>query len=110
MASIGLSNKRVLNKQSIRYKNIIELNINIFEIVRIFKEIQGKPEKIFAMIRFDIKDSADQFLSELIIWNSMKKFELKPIGKINIDSKSQDNINESVFFVQIYASLANSRT
>lgn len=44
----------------------MKVEISVPEVVSIFKEIQGQPEKLFAMIRSDIRDSVGQYLSELM--------------------------------------------
>jgi putative transposase len=44
----------------------MKLKINILEVIGIFKEIQGQTEKLFTMIRSDIRDTVGQYLSELM--------------------------------------------
>ncbi len=36
----------------------MNLDISVTEVVEIFKEIQEQPEKLFEMIRFDIRETA----------------------------------------------------
>jgi len=50
----------------------MKVEINLPEVVSLFKEIQKKPEKIFEMIRMDIREAVGQYLSNLIdIWSSL---------------------------------------
>ena len=44
----------------------MKLEISVPEVVSIFKEIQEQPEKLFTMIRTDIRESVGQYLSELM--------------------------------------------
>lgn len=44
----------------------MKLEISVPEVVSIFKEIQNQPEKLFTMIRTDIKESVGQYLCELM--------------------------------------------
>ncbi len=44
----------------------MKVEINVPEVVNLFKEIQQKPEKLFEMIRMDIRESVGQYLSHLM--------------------------------------------
>jgi putative transposase len=82
--------------------------ISVPEIVSIFKEISGQPEKIFEMIRSEIKENVGEYLSKLIEIELTKflgrefyehgkgdvnhrngsysrNFTLKGIGEVNVD-------------------------
>ncbi len=44
----------------------MKVEISVPEVVSIFKEIQEQPEKLFEMIRVDIRQSVGEYLSELM--------------------------------------------
>ena len=44
----------------------MKVEISVPEVVSIFKEIQGQPDKIFEMIRVDIRQSVGEYLSKLM--------------------------------------------
>ncbi|MBE9570456.1 MAG: transposase [Proteobacteria bacterium] len=44
----------------------MNVEINVPEVVRIFKEIQEQPEKLFEMIRFDIRETIGQYLTAMM--------------------------------------------
>jgi putative transposase len=44
----------------------MKVEIRLPEAVSLFKEIQQQPEKLFEMIRMDIRDSVGQYLSKLM--------------------------------------------
>ena len=44
----------------------MKLEISVPEVVNIFKEIQEKPEKLYEMIRTDIRETIGQYLSGLM--------------------------------------------
>ncbi|MGQ9648459.1 MAG: IS256 family transposase [Thermodesulfobacteriota bacterium] len=44
----------------------MKVEINVPEVVNLFKEIQQQPEKLFEMIRMDIRESVGQYLSNLM--------------------------------------------
>ena len=44
----------------------MKVEISVPEVVTIFKELQEKPEKLFEMIRVDIRESVGEYLSELM--------------------------------------------
>lgn len=44
----------------------MKLEISVPEAVEIFKEIQEQPEKLFEMIRFDIKETVGQYLTAMM--------------------------------------------
>jgi putative transposase len=44
----------------------MKVEISVPEVVSVFKEIQEKPEKLFEMIRVDIRQSVGEYLSELM--------------------------------------------
>lgn len=42
------------------------MKISLPEVVSLFKEIQCQPEKLFEMIRMDVREKVGQYLSELM--------------------------------------------
>ena len=44
----------------------MKLEISVPEVVSIFKEIQDQPEKLYEMIRDDIRETVGQYLSGLM--------------------------------------------
>jgi putative transposase len=44
----------------------MKVEINVPEVVSLFKEIERQPEKIFEMIRMDIREAVGQYLSNLM--------------------------------------------
>jgi len=44
----------------------MKVEISVPEVVSIFKEIQEKPEKIFEMIRVEVRENVGEYLSELM--------------------------------------------
>jgi len=44
----------------------MKVEISVPEVVSIFKEIQGQPDRIFEMIRVDIRQSVGEYLSKLM--------------------------------------------
>ncbi|MEJ5363545.1 MAG: hypothetical protein WHS86_00455 [Desulfosoma sp.] len=44
----------------------MEIKISVPEVVSIFKEIQTAPERIFEIIRADLRQSVGNYLSELM--------------------------------------------
>ena len=44
----------------------MKVEISVPEVVEIFKEIEKKPERLFEMIRVDVRESVGQYLSELM--------------------------------------------
>lgn len=44
----------------------MKVEISVPEVVNVFKEIQKQPEKIFEMIRVDIRESVGRYLSEMM--------------------------------------------
>lgn len=44
----------------------MKVEINVPEVVNLFKEIQQQPEKLFEMIRMDIREAVGQYLSHLM--------------------------------------------
>jgi putative transposase len=44
----------------------MKVEISVPEVVTIFKKLQEKPEKLFEMIRVDIRESVGEYLSELM--------------------------------------------
>ena len=44
----------------------MKVEISVPEVVEIFKEIQEQPEKIFEMIRVEIRDNVGEYLSKLM--------------------------------------------
>jgi putative transposase len=44
----------------------MEIKISVPEVVSIFKEIQETPEKLFEMIRVDLRESVGRYLSEMM--------------------------------------------
>ncbi len=44
----------------------MKVEISVPEVVNIFKEIQEQPERIFEMIRVEIRENVGEYLSELM--------------------------------------------
>ena len=44
----------------------MKVQISVPEVVEIFKEIQGQPERFFEMIRVDVRDSVSQYISKMM--------------------------------------------
>lgn len=44
----------------------MKVEISVPEVVEIFKEIQEQPERLFEMIRVDIRENVGQYLSKLM--------------------------------------------
>jgi len=44
----------------------MKIEVSVPEVVSIFKDIQNQPEKIFEMIRVDIRESVGEYLSRLM--------------------------------------------
>ena len=44
----------------------MKIEISVPEVVEIFKEIQEQPERLFEMIRVDIRENVGQYLSKLM--------------------------------------------
>jgi putative transposase len=44
----------------------MKVEISVPEVVEIFKEIQGQPERFFEMIRVDVRDSVSQYISKMM--------------------------------------------
>jgi len=44
----------------------MKLEISVPEVVEIFKEIQEQPERLFKMVRVDIRENVGQYLSKLM--------------------------------------------
>ena len=44
----------------------MKLEITVAEVADIFKEIQEQPEKLFEMIRLDIKETVGQYLTAMM--------------------------------------------
>jgi putative transposase len=44
----------------------MKVEISVPEVVEIFKEIQEQPEKLFEMIRFDIRETVGQYLTTMM--------------------------------------------
>ena len=44
----------------------MRIEISVPEVVSFFKEIQEQPEKLFEMIRVDMRHSVGEYLSELM--------------------------------------------
>jgi len=44
----------------------MEINISVPEVISVFKEIQNQPERIFEMIRVDLRDAVGRYLSEMM--------------------------------------------
>jgi len=86
----------------------MKVEISVPEIVSIFKEIQGQPEKIFEMIRSETRENVGEYLSKLIEIELTKflgreyyehgkgdvnhrngsysrSFTMKGIGEVNVD-------------------------
>jgi len=49
-----------------RFKMAMKVQISVPEVVEIFKEIQEQPERLFEMIRVDIRENVGEYLSKLM--------------------------------------------
>jgi len=72
----------------------MKLEISVPEVVNIFKEIQEKPEKLYEMIRTDIRETIGQYLSglmdaELTHFLGRKRYERRQ-GDVNHRNGSYD--------------------
>jgi putative transposase len=47
-------------------KRQMKIELNVSEVISIFKEIQQSPEKIFEMIRLDVREAVGRYLSEMM--------------------------------------------
>ena len=61
----------------------MNLEITVPEVVKIFKEIKEQPQKLFEMIRFDIREAVGQYLTammdaELTQFLGRKPYERSP--------------------------------
>jgi putative transposase len=66
----------------------MKVEISVPEAVSLFKEIQQQPEKLFEMIRMDIRDSVGQYLSKLM------KMELTHfLGRKPYERREQEDPN-----------------
>jgi putative transposase len=53
-------------KTNIERRSAMKVDISVPEVVEIFKEMEKKPERLFEMIRVDVRESVGQYLSELM--------------------------------------------
>lgn len=72
----------------------MKVEISVPEVVEIFKEIQEQPEKLFEMIRFDIRETVGQYLTammnaELTHFLGRKPYE-RGQGEVNHRNGSYD--------------------
>jgi len=72
----------------------MKLEISVPEVINIFKEIQEKPEKLYEMIRTDIRETIGQYLSglmdaELTHFLGRKRYERRQ-GDVNHRNGSYD--------------------
>ena len=44
----------------------MKIEISVPEVVSVFKEIQTQPEKVFEMIRLDVREAVGKYLSEMM--------------------------------------------
>lgn len=44
----------------------MKIKISVPEVVSVFKEIQIRPEKVFEMIRLDVREMVGKYLSEVM--------------------------------------------
>ena len=64
----------------------MKVEISVPEVVEIFKEIQGQPERFFEMIRVDIRDSVSQYISKMM---HMELTEF--LGRERYERKQEDS-------------------
>lgn len=43
----------------------MRIEISVPEVVSVFKEIQVQPEKVFEMIRLDVREVVEKYISEM---------------------------------------------
>jgi hypothetical protein len=63
--SLG-SGSGVSKKTKKRGETPMKVKISVPEVVKIFKEIQAQPERIFDMVRVDIRESVGEYLSKMM--------------------------------------------
>ena len=56
----------LITKKSNRKEKCHECKIGIPEVVEIFKEIREQRERLFEMIRFDIRETVGQYLTAMM--------------------------------------------
>jgi putative transposase len=61
----------------------MKVEISVPEVVSIFKEIQGQPDKIFEMIRVDIRQSVGKYLSEFMEMELTRFLGREPYERID---------------------------
>lgn len=61
----------------------MKIEISVPEVVSIFKEIQGQPDKIFEMIRVDIRQSVGKYLSEFMEMELTRFLGREPYERID---------------------------
>lgn len=47
-------------------RRLVKMKIGVPEVVEVFREVKKQPEKLFEMIRFDIKETLGQYLTTLM--------------------------------------------
>jgi len=65
----------------------MQLEVNVPEVFKIFKEICVAPEKLFDMMRLDLREIAGNYLTALMEWEltvhlGRKRYERRP-GSVN---------------------------
>ena len=71
----------------------MKLEISVPEVVNIFKEIQQQPERLYDMIRTDIRENVGQYLSELMK-NELTHF----LGRGHYEHKAGNNNYRNGFY------------
>ena len=70
----------------------MKVDISVPEVVEIFKEIEKKPERLFEMIRVDVRESVGQYLSELMN-KELSHFLGRKSYERNQDSDNHRNVS-----------------
>ncbi len=61
----------------------MKIEISVSEVVSVFKEIQTKPEKLFEMIRLDVREAVGKYLSEMMNAELSQFLGQKPYERSN---------------------------
>jgi putative transposase len=59
-------------------RHAVQLEVNVPEVFEVFKEICAAPEKLFEMMRLDLKESAGNYLTALMEWELTIHLGRKP--------------------------------
>jgi putative transposase len=70
-------------------KSAVRIEVSVAEVISIFKEIQVHPEKVFDMIRFDVREVVGKYLSEVMNTELTNFLGRKPYER----SENEDKTN-----------------